>query len=120
MEGKMKVMMGLWGFGLLFFLVMFSSGKTVHGITCSEAVAALQPCFSFLSGTDQLPNAPCCMAVQAVNKEATTKEIRKQLCECFKQAGPAAGVKPEKAKKIPDLCHVQVPVPIDPSIDFSK
>ncbi|KDP45156.1 hypothetical protein JCGZ_15021 [Jatropha curcas] len=112
-----RVMMGFWAFGLIVLLM--SSAKTVHGITCGGALIALQPCLSFLVGIDPSPDASCCQAVASINQQANTKEIRQQLCQCFKQSGSSFGVQPEKAKQIPDLCHVQVPVPIDPNVDCS-
>ncbi|KAF5728887.1 non-specific lipid-transfer protein-like [Tripterygium wilfordii] len=51
---------------------------------------------------------------------AATKKMRQQLCTCFKNASKSFGVLPEKAKQVPQLCNVNVPVPIDPNIDCSK
>ncbi|EEF37792.1 Nonspecific lipid-transfer protein precursor, putative [Ricinus communis] len=118
MEKKVMILMGMWA--MLLVLLMMSNAMSVHGISCTEAVAAMNPCLPFLIGAQASPVAPCCLAVQNVNQEASTKEIRRELCDCFKKAGPALGVKPDKAKQLPDLCHVQVPVPIDPTIDCSK
>ncbi|KAF2298258.1 hypothetical protein GH714_020906 [Hevea brasiliensis] len=60
-------------------------------------------------------------AAQNLNSEATTKQIRMYLCECFKNAIPIFGVKLDKAKRLPLLCNVDHPrVPIDPKTDCSR
>ncbi|XP_050206649.1 non-specific lipid-transfer protein A-like [Mercurialis annua] len=114
MEKKLMIII------MVFALVMSKKIENVEGITCPEAVATLNPCLPFLTGASPSPTGPCCLAVDRVNQGATTREIRRQLCDCFKQASRSFGVKADKAKQIPDLCHVQVPVPIDPSIDCTK
>ncbi|WRX27521.1 hypothetical protein QQP08_020008 [Theobroma cacao] len=57
---------------------------------------------------------PLLLAAQAA---ASTTEARRDLCECFEKNAPGYGVKPEKAKLLPGLCGVTVPVPIDPSVN---
>jgi hypothetical protein len=107
-------------FGLMF-LVLNASGRPSDDITCKDAVTALLPCQSFLVGSGPTtPTAACCVGAQNVLKQAATSEVRKALCECFKKAGKEMGVKPERAKQIPDLCKIDVPVPIDPNVDCSK
>ncbi|WCJ37332.1 hypothetical protein M5689_018480 [Euphorbia peplus] len=107
-------MIGLW---VLFGLMMV---KNVKAISCGEAIAALSPCNSYLAGNDELPSPICCMSVLKINEQATTTQVRKDLCVCFEEVAPKVGVKTDKAKDLPNLCHVQVPVPIDPTIDCSK
>ncbi|KAJ9176657.1 hypothetical protein P3X46_011943 [Hevea brasiliensis] len=116
-----KVMVGLWAFGSVLLFVI-SSGNTVQGqgITCAQAITTLQPCLPFLLGTASSPNPSCCSGVQTLNKEANTTEIRRQLCQCIKTAAASAGVNPGNAKQLPGLCNVNLPVPIDPSVDCSK
>ncbi|WCJ37331.1 Non-specific lipid-transfer protein 1 [Euphorbia peplus] len=108
MEMKMVV---LW---VMFGLMMM---KNVNAITCGEAIATLSSCNSYLAGNDPAPSPTCCLAVQKVNQQATTPQIRKNLCVCFEEVAPKVGVKTDKAKNLPNLCHVKVPVPIDPTID---
>lgn len=107
-------------FGLMF-LVLNASGRPSNDISCQDAVTALLPCQSFLVGSGPAtPTAACCLGAQNVLKQATTIVVRKTLCECFKKAGTEMGVKPERAKQIPNLCKIDVPVPIDPNVDCSK
>ncbi|GAY35304.1 AAI domain-containing protein [Citrus sinensis] len=109
----------LLAFGLVI-LVLAVSASRVHAMSCSEAVTTLMPCVPFVVGSDPRPTASCCLGVKTVNDQATTKEDRRALCECLKKAGPALGAKPEKAKQLPGLCGIKVPVPIDPNIDCNK
>ncbi|XP_065876488.1 non-specific lipid-transfer protein-like [Euphorbia lathyris] len=113
MEGKMIML----AFGVLTMLLGVSN---VNAISCQEAVATLNPCLSFLVGKEAMPSAACCLGAEKVKEEATTTQIRRDLCSCFKQAAASFGIIADKAKQIPDLCHVQVPVPIDPNIDCTK
>lgn len=118
-EEKKKMARCLLAFGLVI-LVVAGSASRVHAMSCSQAVTTLMPCLPFAVGSDPKPTAPCCLGVKTVNDQATTKEDRRALCECFKKAAPALGVKPEKVKQLPDLCGIKVPVPIDPNIDCNK
>jgi hypothetical protein len=119
-----KKMMGfaVMAFGLMF-LVLNASGRPSDDISCKDAVTALLPCQSFLVSSSPLPLPPtaaCCVGAQNVFKQAVTSEVRKALCECFKKVGKEMGVKPERAKQIPILCKINVPVTIDPNVDCSK
>ncbi|WCJ37329.1 hypothetical protein M5689_018477 [Euphorbia peplus] len=116
MERKTMVM-GMLGFGLIILAV---SVHNVNAISCQEALATLNPCLSFLVGTNPMPSPACCLGAEKVKEEANTTQIRRDLCSCFKQAAASFGLIAGKAKQIPDLCHVQVPIPIDPNIDCSK
>ncbi|XVE51037.1 hypothetical protein DITRI_Ditri02bG0006300 [Diplodiscus trichospermus] len=102
---------------ILGLLVLVSTAKSVQAMTCEEAIAALMPCQSFLTTPAPSPTLACCKAVANVNAAASTTQSRRELCECFEKYAPAYGVKPEKAKQLPVLCAVHVPVPIDPSVD---
>ncbi|XP_059435678.1 non-specific lipid-transfer protein AP10-like [Corylus avellana] len=119
-----KKMMGcvVLAFGLMF-LALNASGRPSNDISCTDAVIDLLPCQSFLvSYGPALPTDACCQGAQAVLNQATTIEIRKSLCECFKKVGKDMNVNPEKAKQLPSLCKIDTPVPIDidPNMDCSK
>ncbi|XVF27970.1 hypothetical protein REPUB_Repub14bG0155200 [Reevesia pubescens] len=118
MENKF---MGLsWSLGVLGLLVLVSTANSVHAMTCQQAIEALIPCSPFLTGPAPSPTLACCSAVANVNAAANTTQMRRKLCECFEKKGPVYGVKPEKAKQLPGLCVVPVPVPIDPSVNCKK
>ncbi|CAK9181701.1 unnamed protein product [Ilex paraguariensis] len=92
----------------------------VNAIPCQNALVKLLPCEPFLVGSAESVSVPCCQSVEALNQIATSKPERQSLCECFKKAAPAMGVKVDRAKELPDLCKVQVPVAIDPNINCNK
>ncbi|GAV61226.1 LTP_2 domain-containing protein [Cephalotus follicularis] len=104
-----------WVFGLVVILIV--SANIVHAITCPEAITTLMPCLSFLVGYGPAaPAAACCQGVQAVKDKATTTQVRRDLCDCFKNAVKSFGIKTDRAKSLPQLCRVSTPVPIDPSV----
>ncbi|XWS75531.1 hypothetical protein CRYUN_Cryun01aG0097900 [Craigia yunnanensis] len=114
--------MGLsWSLGIFgLIMILVAKSKSVDAITCQQAITTLLPCQPFLTGTAPAPIVPCCLAVAKVNAAATTTLARRELCRCFEKYAPALGVMPEKAKQLPQLCGVSVPVPIDPSINCDK
>ncbi|XP_050204984.1 non-specific lipid-transfer protein 1-like [Mercurialis annua] len=113
-------MMKMVMWGLVLVMVMGNAIKSVHGITCSEVNQPLQPCLGFLTGSESSPSNSCCSGVAELNNEATTTEIRRQICGCFKQSAPAFGVDPNRAKQLPGSCRVQSAVPIDPTADCTR
>ncbi|XP_038688761.1 non-specific lipid-transfer protein-like [Tripterygium wilfordii] len=99
--------------GLLFLVV------SAKAFDCHQSVLSLIPCLPFVIGFAPTPAAQCCVAVASLNSQANTKELRQELCNCFENSFKAYGSYAEKAKQIPELCHVPVPVPIDPNVDCS-
>lgn len=98
-----------------FFIVL--SGSSVRALTCPQAVATLSPCLAFLQGKGSNPSAPCCLGARNLNNMASTTEIRRQVCGCLKEAVISFGIDISRAKAIPEVCKIPVPVPIDPSVD---
>ncbi|XVF71503.1 hypothetical protein PTKIN_Ptkin12aG0043000 [Pterospermum kingtungense] len=116
-----KFMSLSWSLGVfVLIMILISKSKSVDAISCQEAIVSLQPCQPFLTGATTSPVILCCENLAKVNAAASTTSARRDLCKCFKQTAPAAGVKPDRAKQLPQLCAVNIPVPIDPSIDCDK
>ncbi|OAY34867.1 hypothetical protein MANES_12G053300v8 [Manihot esculenta] len=105
MVSNKVITVGLWAIGWVL-LVVIGSGNTVQGITCSRALRELDPCTFFVVGPDPCPLPP---AVRPC-KEANNPAIREQICKCIKDAAAAGGFSLIKARKIPYLCHVQLPI----------
>ncbi|XVF71506.1 hypothetical protein PTKIN_Ptkin12aG0043300 [Pterospermum kingtungense] len=113
-----KFMSLSWSLGVFVLIMMLvSKSKPVDAISCPEALISLQPCLPFLKGAASSPAIVCCEGVANVNAAASSTSARRDLCKCFKQTVPVVGVKPDRAKQLPQLCAVNVPVPIDPSVD---
>ncbi|KAK6917812.1 Bifunctional inhibitor/plant lipid transfer protein/seed storage helical domain [Dillenia turbinata] len=94
---------------------------TLDAISCSDAVAALVPCESFLLGQGPAKASnSCCSSAQALNKKADTTETRRSLCECFKQISPSVGVSPDRAALLPKLCQLNVDLNISPDVNCNK
>ena len=104
-------------FGLIIILVINASASPSDGITCEEALTQLISCNPYFLGFSQLPSPICCKGVQNVLQQANTTTIRRSLCECFKNAAKAFEIIPERLKQLPQLCKVEVPVPLDPNVD---
>jgi hypothetical protein len=107
---------------IAFWLTLsFWSGSTsVANDICTEAVTKLRNCLPFLTATAPSPSLSCCEAVGWVNQHATTTQDRRDLCKCLKSASLAYKVDPTRAKELPEVCKVPVPVPILPQIDCDK
>ncbi|XP_048141299.1 non-specific lipid-transfer protein AP10-like isoform X1 [Rhodamnia argentea] len=108
---------------LMFLLVTCMVGnepEPVDDITCEDALKALMPCKPYLDKSEPKPTGPCCLAVEKVKELANSTQVRRDLCQCFKKAAPGMGVDPQRAKALPESCHIRVPVPIDPQTDCSK
>ncbi|KAE8704554.1 putative Nonspecific lipid-transfer protein [Hibiscus syriacus] len=89
-------------------------------MTCEKAIATLMPCKPYLTTSEPSPTLACCQAVASVNASGSTTQSRRDLCECFQKNAHAYGVIADKAKQLPGLCGVLVPVPIYPSVDCHK
>ncbi|KAM5585010.1 non-specific lipid-transfer protein 1 [Rosa sericea] len=117
MENKMA---SLLAFALAMTIVL-NAPPTNGDISCQEALCDLIPCQPYLeSSGPPTPTVRCCIGVRNVNANATTTEIRRGLCECFKKAAASMPIDPQKLMKLPEFCQVSVPVTLDPKVDCSK
>ncbi|KAG6641831.1 hypothetical protein I3843_09G098800 [Carya illinoinensis] len=105
----------------LMMMMLLLSATTARADLCQDALTALLPCMSFLTGSNPpTPSANCCLGAKEVLNKATTSEDRKDLCVCFKKAAAQDGVKSDRAEQLPDLCKIKSPVPIKPDVDCNK
>ncbi|KAG9455108.1 hypothetical protein H6P81_008012 [Aristolochia fimbriata] len=112
-----KVVCSLW----VMFLVVGAVMGPAEAMSCSDAVSAMVPCGSFLLGSSGArPSPQCCQSALALQKKTPTRAGLRDLCLCFKQTGPSFGVQPEKAKLLPQLCKLNLNMPISPDIDCNK
>ncbi|XP_027340851.1 non-specific lipid-transfer protein 1-like [Abrus precatorius] len=103
---------------LWLMLSTFSTSQTDE-ITCDEAIPLFKPCKEYLVGSAEI-SPQCCEGANTVYKRASTTQNRRELCSCLKNAASKYGVKPDKAKQLPKLCKIDLPVPVDPSIDCNS
>ncbi|KAJ7967757.1 Non-specific lipid-transfer protein [Quillaja saponaria] len=109
-----KTMMGWFALACWLLLLVISA------ITCKEAIRSLAPCVPFLEGSGpEQPTVSCSTGAQDLFKKATTPETRRALCDCLKNAAAQLLIKQERAKLLPQLCKINLPVPIDPNINCS-
>ncbi|KAL3742221.1 hypothetical protein ACJRO7_017669 [Eucalyptus globulus] len=91
--------------------------EPIDDIIGGEAKTDLWRCLPFLKGSEPSPTTLCCQVEQFVQTLANTTQIRRDLCECFKNIGLGLGVDPARAKLIPMYYHIELLVPIDPYVD---
>lgn len=107
--------------GLMMMMMLILSATTARAELCQESLISLLPCMPYLMGSHPpTPSAYCCIGVQAVAKKAMTSEALKTLCVCFKNAANRLGVKDDRAEQLPNLCKINVPIPIKPDVDCNK
>ncbi|KAF1002385.1 non-specific lipid-transfer protein AP10-like [Apium graveolens] len=107
MLGKFLVM------GLVVLTLTVSPASS---ISCQDAVTKILPCELYLLGFGDV-SVPCCQGVAQLNQIASSKSELKSLCICLKQAAQQFHINADRARQLPDRCHVTTPVPIDPNIN---
>ncbi|KAK4439376.1 hypothetical protein Salat_0272500 [Sesamum alatum] len=109
----------VWVVGLLVLAV--GTSRPVSAISCLDAVTRLMPCQPFLLGASSSVTVPCCQGAESLNQLAGSDRGQlKTLCQCLKQAAVSIGVNVDRAKQLPQLCNITVPVPIDPNVDCDR
>ena len=63
------------------------------------------------------PNPTCCKGAENVPQQANTTTIRSSLCACFETAPNIFQFIPEILKQFPQLCKIEVLIPLDPTMD---
>lgn len=111
-----------WSMIVIGLVVMvLNHACPAYGVTCPEALLTLMPCEPYLVGPGLgTPAVPCCTGIKNLVSLATTTEIRRNLCECFKRAVARFQINPDRLKQLPQFCKVSLLVPLDPKMDCSK
>lgn len=106
---------------LVLMVMAYGSELGASEMSCAQAITSLLPCQPFLTGTGSSVPYACCDAAVALSKAAASNRAEmKTLCNCLKQAAAAMGVNTDRAKQIPQLCNIAVPVPIDPNVNCDR
>ncbi|KAI8001143.1 hypothetical protein LOK49_LG09G01463 [Camellia lanceoleosa] len=105
---------------VMVILALIASSVTVNAtITCQDAILKLLPCEPYLLGIGDI-TVPCCQGAQNLNQMVNSTADRRAVCACFNQVGPSLGVNVDRAKKLPDLCKIDLGgITIDFTIDCS-
>ncbi|KAL7242959.1 hypothetical protein ACSBR1_015380 [Camellia fascicularis] len=105
---------------VMVILALIASSVTVNAtITCQDAILKILPCEPYLLGIGDI-TVPCCQGAQNLNQMVNSTADRRAVCACFKQVGPSLGVNVDRAKKLPDLCKIDLRgITIDFTIDCS-
>ncbi|KAI4295974.1 hypothetical protein L6164_035967 [Bauhinia variegata] len=105
----------------LLAVAMSVSASEVNEISCSQALEDMVPCQDYLkgSGPDQPPSA-CCQNADSLFKQATSTQMRRDLCNCLKDSAIKIGVNVDRASKLAPSCKISLPFPIDPKLDCNS
>ncbi|KAK4360058.1 hypothetical protein RND71_022287 [Anisodus tanguticus] len=101
------------------FLALIIAFSSVNGNDqCPNTIVKLLPCKGFLMGKGDI-SGHCCNGVKGLMKMVTSENDLKlqNMCECLKKEALAIGVIQERAKQIPQLCNINLSLPIDPNVD---
>ncbi|XP_047939053.1 non-specific lipid-transfer protein 1-like [Salvia hispanica] len=107
----------VWILGLL---LVASVASHANAVSCPQAVTMLIPCQDYLVNPSAKLTVPCCQAASKLNSLVHSRADIKDMCTCLTQAAAALHVIADRAKSLPDQCHIHVPVPLDPNTDCSR
>lgn len=101
---------------LILVVVLGLQGTTLDANqTCSESIVSLVPCLPFLQGYGlETLSQYCCGEINHLFQKANTPEIRRNLCQCLKNASKRFEIKSDQAKQLPQLCNIYISFSIDP------
>ncbi|KAL9267362.1 Non-specific lipid-transfer protein 1-like protein [Drosera capensis] len=104
------------GSSILFKLVavavayMVVSAPYVAGIECKQVETGLLSCLPYLIAETSDPSEGCCKGVKTINMAATTKDLRKGVCNCLKSfLTKYPEVKDKNAGDLAGKCHADLP-----------
>ncbi|KAJ6292313.1 hypothetical protein OIU78_024483 [Salix suchowensis] len=95
---------------------------SVHGSDVCAGLPGLLNCAPFLLGGVSSPDASCCKSLKWLRQHAMKKGDKRELCKCLKVEDlKHKGVILDRARTLPRLCKVKLPVPLVPdNIDCDK
>lgn len=102
---------------VLLSLVMLSKRAEAQ-VDCSSIIEKLLNCEAFLFKFSNVPNPQCCANVQDLVRAAkASKDVLRGTCRCLKGALQTVPVDLTNAAKLTPLCHLDLNIPISPSVD---
>ncbi|PIN09307.1 hypothetical protein CDL12_18111 [Handroanthus impetiginosus] len=101
---------------LAVLALICSPAPATSAVSCTQAVEYLMPCQSFLMGLAEISSS-CCLGAQALAQATVSQTDRKSVCQCLKQIASSINVNQDKAKELPQLCKIDVPVPVRTDIN---
>ncbi|MCD7453708.1 hypothetical protein HAX54_021899 [Datura stramonium] len=108
--------------GFVFLALIIAISSVNCNDQCPKTIVKLLPCKGFLRGNGDI-SGHCCNGVKGLMKIVATfdNDLKLQsFCECLKKEALAIGVIEERAKQIPQLCNINLSIPIDPNVDCKK
>ncbi|PWA88919.1 non-specific lipid-transfer protein 3 [Artemisia annua] len=104
---------------VLVLLSLFMLSKHAEAqVDCSSIIVKLMSCEAFLFKYSNVPGPQCCASVQDLARAAkASKDVLRGTCRCLKSAVQIVPVDLTNAAKLTPLCHLDLNVPISPSVD---
>ncbi|KAK4438245.1 hypothetical protein Salat_0158700 [Sesamum alatum] len=97
-------------------LITFSPPAPAEAISCTQALEFLISCQSFLLGVGEI-STNCCVGAQSLAQATVSSADQKIVCHCLKQAALSVKVNQDNAKQLPQLCKIDVPVPVQLNVN---
>ncbi|KAI7743455.1 hypothetical protein M8C21_011306 [Ambrosia artemisiifolia] len=93
-------------------------------LNCTQVIANLTPCVTFLTnGGGSIVAPPCCTGIAALNASATTTADRQAACNCvinYLISGPGSNLTINAAASLPGRCGVSIPFRISATTTCSN
>ncbi|MFS7905030.1 putative plant lipid transfer protein/Par allergen [Helianthus anomalus] len=103
---------------ILIVMVLLSKHHVSAQVDCGNVIVKLINCESFLFGYSNQPSPQCCASAQDLVQAANaSKDVLKATCRCLKNAVQTLPVNLSNAARITPLCHLNLDIPISPSVD---
>ncbi|XP_058782407.1 non-specific lipid-transfer protein-like [Vicia villosa] len=106
---------------VLGLLMTTLKANQIDDISCVTAIWYVMPCVPYLK--DSAPGTPsssCCAGVNNLLQKADTTQVRRNVCQCLKDASSKFGADSQKSKQLPQLCNITVSFPFDPKVDCNS
>ncbi|GMI66958.1 lipid transfer protein 3 [Hibiscus trionum] len=101
---------------LAMFQFMVKQGDAA--VSCDQVRSSLVNCVPFLTGTQAVPTAACCIGVSRLQTIAVTTADKQAACNCVKDtAASMPSIKEDAAASLPTKCNVQINFPISRNTD---
>lgn len=109
----------MFSLGLILVPLVCLSLQHVDAQTdCGNVIFKLLSCESFLFGSSNVPSPQCCANAQDLVQAANaSKDVLKATCQCLKNALQSFPVDLGNAANLTQLCHLNLSIPISPSVD---
>lgn len=103
---------------ILASTVLLSKQGVNAQTNCQDVITKLMTCEPFIFGYSYEPSPQCCSSAQDLVRAANaSRDVLRATCRCLKTAVQSFPVDFSNAARITSLCHLNLSIPIDPSVN---